>query len=346
MPASDAVPDPAPTTSPTPVRGPYFDELSVGQVFDESPAVTLTAGRQATHQAIVGNRLRLSLDDTLAAEVTGHDNLVPPALVWDTSIGQSTAVTQHVKANLFYRGLSFRRFPVVGDTLRTVTTVDGLKENTRRPGRLATGLAALHIVTVDQHDRPVLDYWRCAMLPLSGDAAPEGPRDDLGVIGADPSIAALSAAVAGWDLARFRERVPGQHFADLSIGQTWRIEGADVVSSAPELARLTGNIAAVHHDAASAGGRRLVYGGHTIGLALHQAARALPAMVTVGGWYGCDHVGPVHEDDTLLSTVAVEGLDALPDGGGLAHLRVLVDATSGGAGPVPVLDWRLSAVMA
>ena len=54
------------------VCGPYFDELSVGQVFDESPSVTLTDGRQAAHQAIVGNRLRLSLDDTLAAEVTGQ----------------------------------------------------------------------------------------------------------------------------------------------------------------------------------------------------------------------------------------------------------------------------------
>ena len=328
------------------VRGPYFDELRVGQVFDESPSVTLTDGRQAAHQAIVGNRLRLSLDDTLAAEVTGQEGLASPSLVWDTSIGQSTSVTQHVKANLFYRGLCFRRYPVIGDTLTTVTTVDGLKENSRRPGRPATGLAALHIVTTDQLGRPVLDFWRCAMLPLSGEGVPEGLRDDLGIIGADPSVAELATAVASWDLARYRDRVPGQHFSDLSIGQTWTVQGADVVSSAPELARLTGNVAAVHHDSAAAGGRRLVYGGHTIGLALHQATRALPAMVTVAGWQGCNHVAPVHEGDTLLSTVAVEGLGSLPGGGGLAHLRVTVDATSGGAAPVPVLDWRFSAVMA
>ena len=50
---------------------------------------------------------------------------------------------------------------------------------------------------------------------------------------------------------------------------------ADVVSSAPELARLTLNIAATHHDS-RVGGRRLVYGGHTIGLALAQASRLLP----------------------------------------------------------------------
>lgn len=334
------------TSAPRAVRGPYFDELTVGQIFDESPSVTLTAGLAAVHQSILGNRLRLAVDDVLAAEVTGSAGLASPALVWDVSIGQSTSVTQHVRANLFYRGLRFRRFPVIGDTLTTVTTVDGLKENTRRPGRVATGLAALHIVTTDQHDRPVLDYWRCAMLPLSDEDAAAGPSDDLSAIGMDPDLTDLGSAVADWDLETFRERVVGEHFADLTVGQVFDVHGADVVSSAPELARLTGNVAAVHHDAASAGGTRLVYGGHTIGLALHQVTRALPAMVTIVGWEGCEHTGPVHEDDALTSTVVVEGLDAISGGGGFAHLRVTVNATPLGGTTTQVLDWAFTAVMA
>ncbi|MDX6233754.1 MAG: hypothetical protein QOH68_2826 [Nocardioidaceae bacterium] len=334
------------STETSSVRGPYFEELRVGAVFDDAPAVTLTDGMRAVHRSIVGNRLRLSLDDSLSAEVTGQTGTVSPALVWDTSIGQSTSVTQHVKANLFYRGLSFRRHPVVGDTLNTVTTIDGLKENARRPGRPPTGLAALHIVTTDQLDRPVLDYWRCAMLPLSGSDAPEGPSDDLDTIGRTGSAADLGVGVASWDLARYRERVPGEHFEDLTIGRTWIVEGADVVSGAPELARLTGNLAKVHHDAAASGGTRLVYGGHTIGLALHQVTRALPAMVTVGGWRSCDHLGPVREGDAISSTVVVRGLDPLPAGGGLAHLRVTVDASSEAGSTSPVLDWAFSAVMA
>lgn len=328
------------------VRGPFFDELAVGAVFDAAPPVTLTEGFRATHRSIVGNRLRLALDDTLSAEITGQPGTVSPAVVWDVAIGQSTSVTQHVKANLFYRGLAFRRHPVVGDTLRTVTTVGGLKENARRPGRRPTGLAALHIVSTDQHDRPVLDFWRCAMLPLSGADAPDGPGDDLDLLGATPSVADLGAAVASWDLVRYRERVPGEHFDSLKVGRTWVIEGADVVSSAPELARLTGNVAKVHHDAIAAGGTRLVYGGHSIGLAFHQATRALPAMVTVGGWEGCDHLGPVREGDSLTSTIVVQGLDPLPQGGGLAHLRVEVAAAGEDGSTTPVLDWRFSAVMA
>jgi acyl dehydratase len=73
-----------------------------------------------------------------------------------------------------------------------------------------------------------------------------------------------------------------------------------------------------------------VDGGHAIGLALHQVTRALPAMVAVGGWRGCDHIGPVHEDDTLVSVITVQGLDALPSGGGLARLRVTLKATTPG----------------
>jgi hypothetical protein len=109
-----------------------------------------------------------------------------------------------------------------------------------------------------------------------------------------------------------------------------------VVSSAPELARLTLNVAMVHHDAQAAEGRRLVYGGHAIGLALAQAARTLPSLVTVAAWHGCDHLGPVHEGDTLRSTISVEQVDPLPGGGGLVHLRSHVRAeapdTGGGLG--------------
>src|SRR5690606_20690428 len=142
-------------------EGPYFDELAVGQVFDSAPGVTLTPGLAGVHQSIVGDRLALPLDAALCAEVTGGSSLAHPALVWDLAIGQSTVATHHVKANLFYRGLVFRRTPVLGDTLRTTTEVVALRQNRPREGRRPTGLAALRITTVDQHDRPVLDFWRC-----------------------------------------------------------------------------------------------------------------------------------------------------------------------------------------
>ncbi|EFC79601.1 hypothetical protein [Parafrankia sp. EUN1f] len=172
------------------------------------------------HRSIVGNRLRLSLDETLAAEATWEIRRASPALMWDVSIGRSTSLTQHLKADLFYRRLPLRRYQLVGGML---TTVDGLKERTRRQNQLVTGLAAMHTATTDQRDRPVLDLH-----------------------GAGPS-----------------------------------------------------------------------------------AARP--------GWWGCDHVDPVYEEDMVLSTIEMEGRDLLFGGGGLVHLRAAVE-TASVAGPCrPVL---------
>lgn len=329
----------------SPVDGPYFEDLQVGQVFDGAPAVTLTEGLAAAHQAIVGCRLPLSLAHDLSRRVLGGRGvLAAPNLVWDIAIGQSTVATHTVVANLFYRGVVFRRPPVLGDTVSTVTQVVGLKQNARRPGRVATGLAALRISAADQEGRPVLDFWRCAMLPLRDGAVDTGYADDVSGIGTGPSDDELSAVTSGWDLAGFRAARSGSHFGDLRPGAVYEVVGGDVVSSAPELARLTLNLAKVHHDASASGTERLVYGGHTIGIALHQAVRALPNIVTVAGWHGCDHLGPVRENDLLRSTITVERLEPLSQGG-LAHLRSRVRADRPGAAPADVLDWRFVAVL-
>jgi acyl dehydratase len=259
-----------------------------------------------------------------------------PALVWDVAIGQSTVATGRVIANLFYRGLLLRRPVRLGDTLRTTTEVVARRENRSRP----TGLAVLRIRTVDQKERPVLDFSRCAMLPLRGE--PTGEDGDAVGGAEDLAHEALLEAAHGLDLAAYRAGAPGPHFDALPDGWSDEVEGGDVVDSAPALARLTLNIAMAHLDAGAAHHkRRLVYGGHTIALAAAQAARALPGLVTILGWHAADHTAPVFEGDTLRSRLELELREPLPHGGGLAHLRSIVSSEAG-----EVLDWRFVAVMA
>ena len=329
------------------MSAPFFEDLQAGTVFGDAPALTLTEGHAALHQAIAGDRLRLAFDRPLAAGVLGEGPApAHPALVWDTAIGQSTVATGRVIANLFYRGLLLHRPVRLGDTLSTTTEVVARRENRAREGRRPTGLAVLRIRTVDQSGRPVLDFTRCAMLPLR-DAPTGEPGDPVGGA-ADLEAEPLRSAAEALDLEAFRAAVPGPHFDAVDDGWAAEIEGGDVVDSAPALARLTLNVAMAHLDTgAAAHGRRLVYGGHTIALAAAQAARALPALVTILGWHAAEHTAPVFEGDTLRSRIALEHREPLPGGGGLVHLRSHVTAARAAGGEdEDVLDWRFVGVLA
>lgn len=327
--------------------GPYFEDLRRGDVFDTAPPMTLTEGTAAAHRMVVGERLRLTLDAGLSCRVTGRDRpLASPALVWDTAIGQSTVVTQHVRANLYYRGLAFRRLPSLDDTLHTAAEVFALRQNRLRSDRPATGMVVLRITTCDQEGRTVLEFTRCAMVLLRDATARTGHADDVSafLVPAAPGRADHDAAT-DWNLDSFTKELPTRLQRQLAPGTTWRVESGDVVSAAPELARLTLNLARTHHDDAT--GARLVYGGHTIGLALSQVVRALPELVTVLAWDSCEHLGPVHEGDTLTSTVTLELLEPRSDGGRRARLHSRVTARSGsGATPREVLDWHLVGLLA
>jgi acyl dehydratase len=165
--------------------------------------------------------------------------------------------------------------------------------------------------------------------------APTGDEGDEVGGAADLEPHDLVEAATGYDLSA----LPSD--GEVEAGE---IEGGDVVDSAPALARLTLNVAMAHLDATRAAqGQRLVYGGHTIGIAAAQATRAAPGLVTILGWHAADHTGPVFEGDTLRSRIEVERRDALPGRGELVHVRSHVTAVERDE---HVLDWRFVGVMA
>ena len=327
------------------VFGPFFDDLHLGLVADSAPSLTLTEGVAAAHAAIVGDRMRLALDAELSRRVLGSA-LAHPALVWDVANGQSTLFTQRVIANLFYRGFMFRRAPSIGDTLYTTTEVVGLRQNRPRPGRAATGLAALRVRTVDQKGRAVLDYTRCAMLPLRNPEGQTGHNADLEKVGAELDPRALPAPVAGWNLKAFRDAAPGAHFADLAAGTTWEVTGGDVVSSASG----AGAADAEHRDGAS---RRRLQSGGTAGLRrpYDQAWRRPRRRARCRTWSrssrGTDAI--IWRRCARATRCAARSNSNAPSrlqgGGGLVHLRSRVRADREG-GPQDVLDWRFVGVMA
>lgn len=336
------------------IGSPWFEDLKRGQSFDDAPAVTLTSGHVALHEAVFGDRLRLPLDAELSRAVTGSDRtLANPNLVCNVAIGQTTGPSGRVIGNLFYRGLVLQRPVYLGDTLRTTTTIGALRQNRSRPGRPATGMAVFEIHVENQRGETVLHFWRCPMLPCRDPEADTGHADSFDAIATDLDMDRVRDAVpCDWRLDAFRERLPDGHFGDVPEGATFAVEGRDTVTCAPEIARLTLNVAGAHTDAgASSHGRRLVYGGHTISTAAAQLTRALPNLVTFIAWRSCDHTAPVFEGDVLRSEFEVEAKHPLASGGGLLDLRARVHAERATDAPEPgeevlVLDWRAIGLMA
>ena len=161
------------------VDGPYFEDFSSGQQFF-APAVTITSGHTAYYQAVCGDRLLLPLDKELSYRVTGNSNaLVHPMLVINIVNGQTTYASQHVKGNLFYRGLVLKEPVFVGDTLTTITTVVRLKQNKPKPSRAATGMVVLEMETKNQNGNVVMKYWRCPMIPCRDSSAETGLGDEF-----------------------------------------------------------------------------------------------------------------------------------------------------------------------
>ncbi|MGK0473334.1 MAG: 2-methylfumaryl-CoA hydratase [Candidatus Azotimanducaceae bacterium] len=326
---------------------PWFEDFAVGDDFSNVPSVTITEGFTAIHQAIFGDRLKLPLNYVLSEKVTGSKRpLVNPSLVCNLAIGQSTIPSQRVMGNLFYRGLILRQPVFLGDTLTTTTRVVALRQNKIKEGRPASGMVALEIHTKNQNDETVLLFWRCPMIPCRDANANTGHFDDFDVMPEHIQMEDLLEAVPAWKF---------EHVAtaplSVTIGEKVEIEARDTVTLAPELVRLTQNLAMTHTDAGrSVYGKRLVYGGHTISMAAAQLSRAMPNLITLLGWYHCDHTSPVFEGDVLRASYTLQEQTPV-NGASLLKLHVEVFASRGEQAPKPddnvkVLDWSLAALTA
>lgn len=330
------------------IDGPYFEEFERGQVF-VAPSITVTTGHAAVYAALFGDRMRLPLDRHLTARVTGDDRgLCHPYLAMHLAAGQTTYASQHVKGNLFYRHVLLQRPVFIGDSLYTTTKVVGLKQNRAKAGRAATGMVALEMTTVNQRDEVVLHFWRCPMIACRDPAADTGHNDDFEWIPNAFARDELHAALPrDWNLAPLACALTGLRTTPLQPGDTVEIAPKDTVTSAPELVRMSLNIAYTHTDETrSYLGQRLVYGGHTISLALAQVGRALPNLLQMVAWRHCDHLGPVLEGDLISTRFTVVDCHPVPGiGGTLYDLTVEASAhrrvPAGGYTAEKVLDWGL-----
>jgi 2-methylfumaryl-CoA hydratase len=285
----------SPTSASIIADGPFYDRLTPGQVLTPQHAVTLDDGLASVYLSMSGEALALPLSAPLSAAVTGKAaRLASAGLVINLSIGQSTVATRRAIANLFYRNMRVLRPVHLGETLHTVVTIKAMSDASSKPGQPLRGKALLGITTTADGE-VVLDYERCALLPVSEGGSLPGYSADVG-----PADSPL-------DLAHYADLLPKGWSADAFPATEEWIDATDGtrdhVDLAAGFARLTHNRAIVHRDAtASVYGKRLVYGGHVVALAQASLTRCLPHVATVVAWHSCSHTGPAFEGDLLSFT--------------------------------------------
>jgi 2-methylfumaryl-CoA hydratase len=309
---------------------PFADDLVIGQPLSPAPEITIDEGLAAQYQSITGDPLQLPLSGPLSRRVAGVERVVNPGLVLQIAIGQSTVATRRVIANLFYRDVVLERQVGIGTTLRTVVTPLA-RQRTRTPGRAKV---LLDISCADERGDIVARFQRLALLPCLDDSLV-----DVGEVG---------AADSRLPLERFAAKLPREWsikalpHGPAPVAGTRAVDPLpDPVTSALELVRLTQNIALAHRDARTGQkGRRLVYGGHVVGLAQASLVRMFPSIVTILGWRSCDHRAPVFEGQTVRHQAVVRDSSVTPHGTVLGiSCQSFVDRDREEP-PLNVLEWE------
>jgi 2-methylfumaryl-CoA hydratase len=314
--------------------GRLFEDFSVGQRLLHAMPRTVHGGDIALYLALTGDCPPMSSSTELARSLGFARELVPDLLVFHLVFGRSVAdVSHNATANLGYADVRFTRPVYPGDTLVAETEVIGLRE-------VSSGEAGVVYVRTrgtNQKGQDVVSFVRWVLVPKRDRAVATGHA-------AAPTVPALPSVVTA-DRVPVPDTMNLQRFGDLAwafgAAAVWddyeagerldhpdamTIEEADHVQAT----RLYHNTAQVHFDAQAMAdsrfGRRLVYGGHVISVAMALARNGLRAALRIAAWNGGAHVAPTFAGDTVRAFTEVIERSELPGRRDVGGLRLRMTA--------------------
>ena len=253
---------------------------------------------------LYGSRFAVSSSDEFARQIGFDGAPVDDLLAFHMVFGKTVPdVSLNAVANLGYAGGVFGAPVYPGDTVSTVSTVTGLKENSN--GK--TGVVYVNSVGRNQRGEMVLDYNRWVMVRKRDENAP-APETVLPEL---PKVVAPEAfqIPKGLDLSAYDYELAGSphRWDDYAVGEKIdHIDGMTIEEAEHQIAtRLYQNTAKVHFDqvAATAGrfGKRLIYGGHIISLARALSFNGLGNGVRIAAINAGAHANPAFAGNTIFA---------------------------------------------
>jgi 2-methylfumaryl-CoA hydratase len=281
--------------------------------------------------ALTADRQPLASSTELARSLGFAREVLPDLLVFHVVFGKSVPdISHNATANLGYADVRFLRPVYPGDTLLAESEVIGLRE-------VSSGEAGVVYVRTrgtNQKGQEVLSFIRWVMVPKRDKTAAKGvnnvptlppvvtpdrlPVPEAMNLQRFPDLAWAFGSTARWDDYEAGER--------LDHPDAMTIEEADHVQAT----RLYHNSAQVHFDqqamASSRFGKRLVYGGHVISVAMALSQNGLGTALRIAAWNGGAHVGPTFAGDTLRAFTEVVEKAEVPGRRDVGALRLRLSA--------------------
>ncbi|MGA8297419.1 MAG: MaoC family dehydratase [Acidimicrobiales bacterium] len=146
---------PAPT-------GPYFEDLSPGDVFEHAAGRTITEADNVWFSLLTQNPQAIHIDKHYAAQTTFGQPLVNSCFTLALVTGQSVAdLTQNVLANLGWDEVKLPHPVFEGDTIYSRSEVLEARESASHP---EAGIVTMRSTGYNQRGEVVISFKRTAMV--------------------------------------------------------------------------------------------------------------------------------------------------------------------------------------
>ena len=280
-------------------RGRFFEDYQLGDVIPHAVPRTIGAGERALYHALYPARHALCSSDTFAQACGFPNSPMDELIAFHVVFGKTVPdISINAVANLGYAEGRWLHPVWPGDTLRSVSEVIGLKQNSN--GK--TGVIWVRTTGLNQNDIPVLEYVRWVMV-RKGDL--DAPAPETVVPDLRHSVPADQLIVPqGFHFDRYDTTLSGEPhlWDDYQVGEHIdHVDGVTIEEAEHMMAtRLWQNTAKVHFDTSvRADGARLIYGGHVISMARALSFNGLANAQLIAGLNAGAHANPCFSGDTL-----------------------------------------------
>lgn len=312
--------------------GRFFEDYRLGEVIAHAVPRTVSGGERALYHALYPARHAIHSSDAFAQSCGLPASPLDDLLAFHIVFGKTVPdISLNAVANLGYAEGRWLGSLWPGDTVRSESTVIGLKENSNGQ----SGVVWVRTRGLNQHDEPLMEYVRWVMVRKRRGDAPAP----------DPVVPVLAPAVAAEDLVipkglnfdRYDFALAGEphRWGDYAVGETIdHVDGVTVEEAEHMMAtRLWQNTSKVHFDrTVRPDGRLLVYGGHVISLARALSFSGLANAQMMVALNAGAHANPCFAGDTIRAWSEVLDKAETP-APGVGAIRLRLVAVKDGAPP-------------